>query len=258
MHSKQMTISIAGSGHVAFSLAKAFVSKGIVVEKIWSRSEEGRVLAAQTGARFIPSPELFEGGGPVLLCLSDQALQPELFRRFPPGIMLAHTAGSVPLSAFGSRKNVGVFYPLQTFSKNREVDFSRIPFCLEADSESGLEKLQRLASALTGDVRLIDSKQRRQIHLAAVFVSNFVNHLYKIAGDLLHESRVDRSVLFPLMEEVTRKALEMSPADAQTGPALRGDDKILNQHLQMLEKHPDYQVVYKILSQSIKNNTRQI
>lgn len=135
--------------------------------------------------------------------------------------LIAHTAGSISMEALGAHENHGIFYPLQTFSKQKEVDFNQIPLCLEANQQENLNLLKKVAQAIGGPVHLIDSAQRKALHVAAVFVNNFTNHLYTIGEELCNAHKVPFSVLQPLIAETADKIKHLPPSLAQTGPAAR-------------------------------------
>ena len=139
--------------------------------------------------------------------------------------LVVHTSGSVSMEALSERNRKGVFYPLQTFSKNREVNFNTIPICIEAKEEADLELLTNLGKSLSEKVVEIDSDERSKLHLAAVFVNNFVNHLYAIGDDILGNNELSFDLLHPLIEETASKVKTLSPSEVQTGPARRGDQK---------------------------------
>ncbi|MBO2544972.1 DUF2520 domain-containing protein [Salegentibacter sp. BDJ18] len=166
------------------------------------------------------------------------------------GIVL-HTSGAVNLTVLECLSNFGVFYPLQTFSKNRPVDFAEIPVCIEANSAENLEKIKKLALEITKDVREVNSEQRKALHLAAVFVNNFSNHLYTLGAEICEKNQVDFSILRPLIKETASKIESLAPKDAQTGPAIRNDQKTIEAHLRLLpNKNKD---IYSILTQSIQD-----
>ena len=165
--------------------------------------------------------------------------------------IISHTAGSISMEVLGAHENHGVFYPLQTFSKQKEVDFNQIPLCLEANQQENLNLLKKVAQAIGGPVHLIDSAQRKALHVAAVFVNNFTNHLYSIGEELCNAHKVPFSVLQPLIAETADKIKHLPPSQAQTGPAARGDQKILEDHLQYLTKE-SHQKLYQLISASIQ------
>ena len=165
--------------------------------------------------------------------------------------VIAHTAGSISMEVLEAHENHGIFYPLQTFSKQKEVDFNHIPLCLEANLPENLNLLKRVAQAVGGPVHLINSAQRKALHVAAVFVNNFTNHLYTIGEELCKAHKVPFSVLQPLIAETANKIKLLPPSLAQTGPAARGDQKILEDHLQYLTKE-SHQKLYQLISASIQ------
>ena len=169
----------------------------------------------------------------------------------PNNGLWVHTAGSMPMDIFsGHVANYGVLYPMQTFSKTREVDFSVIPFFLEANTSENAGKLQQLAEKLSENVRFLSSDKRKSLHLAAVFACNFTNHIYALAVKFLQGQGIPADVLLPLIDETAAKIHTMSPREAQTGPAIRYDENVINKHLAMLDD-PDMRTIYRLISQSI-------
>ncbi len=167
--------------------------------------------------------------------------------------LTVHTSGSIPLEILNKvSENHGVLYPLQTFSKSREVDFSNIPICVEANSAENLEKLKSVAKALSNNIYEVDSEQRKVLHLAAVFACNFPNFMYTIADKILRDSDIDFDILRPLIKETAEKIQDVKPAEAQTGPAIRNDEKILSGHMEMLNDFPQLKELYKLISAEIK------
>ena len=164
--------------------------------------------------------------------------------------LVVHTSGSVSCQDLAEHNRRGVFYPLQSFSKNRESNFKEIPICIEAEFNKDLLLLEELAAALSDDVYFIDSDQRKKLHLAAVFVNNFVNHLYQIGHDICAREALPFEILKPLIAETARKIEEMTPSDAQTGPAKRNDLKTINEHLELLSD--DHKALYQLISKSIQ------
>jgi len=165
--------------------------------------------------------------------------------------IVAHTSGSVSLNALSKNKNTGAFYPLQTFSKHRTVDFAEIPICIEANSPKNLEQLEALGNAISTKVYKISSKKRKHLHLAAVFVNNFSNHIYHIANELCEEHQVPFEILNPLIQETAAKVLDNSPFQMQTGPARRNDTKTLKKQLAALQEGKQKEI-YSLLSDSIR------
>ncbi|OYQ37247.1 hypothetical protein CHU92_08645 [Flavobacterium cyanobacteriorum] len=165
--------------------------------------------------------------------------------------LVVHTSGSMPMGVLCGTNRRGVFYPLQTFSKTKQVDFTTVPFCIESENDEDYKLLYRLASAVSGSVYRIDSLQRRALHVAAVFVSNFTNHLYKIGMDICLENNIPFDILKPLILETADKIKLLAPGEAQTGPALRNDTLTLEKHMDFL-KEENLKKIYTLLTQSIQ------
>ena len=161
-----------------------------------------------------------------------------------------HTSGSVAINELQTKRK-GVFYPLQTFSKDVAVDFSNIPVCIEANNAADLKTLNGLASQLTNSVHEISSEQRIKLHLAAVFINNFSNHLYQIAHQICKDDAISFELLKPLIQETANKIRILNPEEAQTGPAMRNDILTMQRHLSDL-KDPIHKKLYQMLSESIK------
>jgi len=244
-------IVLLGAGNVGTHLYRALQNKeGLQIVQWYNRSlnsleKESTSCPTTQDLNEIVEADLY------LLSVSDSVI-PAISKALKnKNGLLAHTAGSVPMDALSAYNNHGVFYPLQTFSKNREVDFSQIPLCLEANKEENLNLLKRVAHAIGGPIHLIDSIQRKALHVAAVFVNNFTNHLYTIGEDLCKEHKVPFSVLQPLIAETADKIKHLSPSTTQTGPAIRGDQNIIEDHLHYLTKE-SHQKLYQLISASIQ------
>jgi predicted short-subunit dehydrogenase-like oxidoreductase (DUF2520 family) len=171
--------------------------------------------------------------------------------------LVVHTSGAISFEAIASNNRKGVFYPLQTFSKNKAVNFKIIPICIESQNASDYQLLQKVAQTISDSVFAINSEQRKALHLAAVFVNNFTNHLYKIGNDICIENNVPFEILKPLIQETAEKITQLSPNEAQTGPAIRNDIETINAHLSFLSDE-NQKIIYKILTQSIQNNGKKL
>ncbi|MBA3972009.1 MAG: DUF2520 domain-containing protein, partial [Bacteroidetes bacterium] len=166
--------------------------------------------------------------------------------------IVVHTSGTVDMAVLKKvTKNYGVLYPLQTLSKDIEIDFKTVPVCIEASNKATSESLQYFAKSISRNVQRINSEQRKKIHLAAVFACNFSNHMYSIADDLLGNDKLSLELLKPLIEETANKIKLGRPHKMQTGPAIRGDKQTINAHLKLLSKDKRNQKIYKLLSESI-------
>lgn len=250
-----MKVVIVGSGNVATHLSLAMASlEGIEICQVYSPTEaHAEILAERLNCDFITDPTQIRKDADVyLFALKDQALE-TMIRAVPAnnGLWL-HTSGSMPMQVFaGYTERYGVLYPLQTFSKSREISFRGIPLFIECHRKEDKNCLEDLARRLSGKVCELSSEKRRSLHLAAVFACNFTNHIYALAEEILAKEGLSRDYLFPLIDETAAKVHELPAQEAQTGPAIRYDENIINKHLGMLADDPDVQTLYRLLSQSI-------
>jgi predicted short-subunit dehydrogenase-like oxidoreductase (DUF2520 family) len=254
-------ISIIGAGRVGWHLAQALSAAGHTIQEIWSRRQsQAQLLAAKLPkARVVHSLDFSESLSQVFLLTVTDAALGEVSQRLllPKSAVAAHTSGSQPLSILNSiAGSTGVFYPLQTFSKEKEVDLAEVPFFIEGSDPATTLILEALARTLSDKIHRASGEQRRQLHLAAVFASNFSNHMLRIANDLLQQSNLPTDLLHPLIEETLQKAITLGPAPAQTGPALRGDLPILEQHQKQLLAHPKWMQLYKLISDDILEKSK--
>jgi len=245
-------IVLIGAGNLATQLGKALKRSGLDVVQVYSRTKEAaKALADVLECKFTTSLDELQPCDLCVVSVKDDALE-SVLRQIRIRTTVVHTAGSIPMELLSRYfKDFGVFYPLQTFSKQREVDFSTIPICLEASSEVVLEDLKDLAGKLSSCVQTIHSDERRLLHLAAVFTCNFVNHCYQIGDAMLEERGLSFDLMKPLIQETSQKIMDMKPIDAQTGPAVRMDETIMNKHLELLADHPERKNIYQLLSESI-------
>jgi len=249
-----MEIVLIGSGSVATHLGLALQSKGIVIKQVFSRnSENARNLADKLGTTYIDDIEdLYMDADIYIYALKDSALKTVLRKMEIPNGVHVHTAGSIPMSDFeGFTSRYGVFYPLQSFSIQKTVDFSNIPICIEACEAEVQQILYDLAKLLTDKIYTVNSEQRKKLHLAAVFACNFTNYMYDIASQILDDSDIQFEIIQPLIAETAEKIKTLSPFDAQTGPAVRFDETTIARHLHMLNKTPEISKIYSILSKEI-------
>lgn len=250
-----MKVVIVGSGNVATHLSLAMASlEGIEICQVYSPTEaHAQILAERLNCDFVTNPTQIRKDADVyLFALKDQALE-TVIRAVPAnnGLWL-HTSGSMPMQVFaGYTERYGVLYPLQTFSKSREISFRGIPLFIECHREEDKNCLEDLARRLSGKVCELSSEKRCSLHLAAVFACNFTNHIYALAEEILAKEGLSRDYLFPLIDETAAKVHELPAQEAQTGPAIRYDENIINKHLGMLADDPDVQTLYRLLSQSI-------
>ena len=248
-----MKIVFIGAGNLATRLSLAMQRVGMQIGQVYSHTEaSARQLATRRGCPWTNDlSALQEDGDLYVFSLKDTVLSDVISKVKPNNGMWVHTAGSMPMSVFeGYAQRFGVLYPLQTFSKGRNVNFDVIPIFLEANTDKNADYLKNIASALSENVRFMSSEKRRSLHLAAVFACNFTNHIYTLSYKLLENESIPADVLLPLIDETVSKIHSMPPAAAQTGPAIRYDENVINKHLAMLDD-PDMQAIYRLLSQSI-------
>lgn len=253
-----MKICILGSGNVAHHMSKALFNAGHDILQVYGRNRvTTKAVAKRCKSEAIQDiNSLTDKAELYLIAVSDNAIE-QVANLIPFQLnnkqIAAHTAGSIPIRSLErAGMHLGSFYPLQTFSKSRRLSFKKIPMCIHGSDGYTLKKLTTLAKTISKDVRIIDDETRKEIHLSAVFACNFVTHLIAESEAILDDAQVDRSILAPLIKETIAKTIQQGAAHAQTGPAKRGDSKVINSHVAMLEQKPAMQKLYKQLSKAIK------
>jgi len=252
-----MNVSFIGSGNLAWHLAPALDNVGYVVKEVYSRNPKhsealtGRLYQAEVKATLdfsTSSSTIF------IIAASDDSIQ-DIAREIilPEEAYLIHTSGSQPLTSlqFAATINTGVLYPLQTFTKNKRIEFKDIPLFIESNNEETEAVLMPLAKALTTKVRKIKSEERKALHVAAVFASNFTNHMLTLSKSIMEDNGLNFDLLKPLISETINKSLSEDPESTQTGPAKRGDLEILDRHMEFLQEDETLSEIYKLVSQSI-------
>lgn len=243
-----------GAGNLATHLSKAFQNKGFNILQIYSRTEKSaKELAEFLSVKHTASVnEIDESADIYFVAIKDSAVAEVLSQINFNNKLVVHCSGSLPLSVIEDfSENTGVFYPLQTFSKEREVDFNEIPVFIESNSLKNQRILLQIAQSISESVFEINSEKRKMLHISAVFACNFVNHFYTIAADILKSKDISFDVLKPLILETALKVQELAPEKAQTGPAVRFDENIISAHLQALNNFDDYRQLYMSVSKSI-------
>ncbi len=252
---------IIGSGNLAWVITDALTRRGYPPKQIFARNTaDGIKVASIAGCAFASDPAALQPAGLYILAVSDRAI-PSLASSLDFGdAVVAHTAGSTALSALpGNVKHKGVFYPLQTFTKGREMDFSAIPVFIEGADETALSAMRELAEALGTEPQLLDSEKRAVLHAAAVFACNFTNYMYTVGEELAADAGLDFGVLKPLITETAAKAVAAaSPLETQTGPAIRNDFQTKSLHCELLREKPDLKNIYINLSKSIWETSKKI
>jgi predicted short-subunit dehydrogenase-like oxidoreductase (DUF2520 family) len=255
-----MKVVLIGSGSVATQLGLALQTKGVIISQVYSRNvSNAETLAEKLNTSFITDiSEIYKEADIYFYALTDNAFKSILRKIEMPNGIQVHTAGCIPMNEFeGFTTKFGVFYPLQTFSKNKTVDFSQIPICIEASNMEVQQLLLKIADLLSVKTYLINSENRKKLHLAAVFACNFTNYMYDIASKILEESGLLFDMIQPLIEETAEKIKTLKPYDAQTGPAVRMDEITINKHLVMLNKNPELKKIYKLMTKNIYNRHKK-
>ncbi len=256
---KQYKIAMIGAGNVGWHLAKELEKAGHVICSVFSQQEEHALkLQKQLYSAEIASGFNYSGSRAevYILCIKDDAVA-EVARllTLPPNAILLHTSGSLPLDILreAGTEKTGVFYPLQTFSKHKKVDFTHVPLCIEAANHHVLPVLQQIGKSISQQVYEISSTDRSALHVAAVLACNFSNHLWAMADAILEDRELPLQLLQPLIKETLDKALSKGPANSQTGPAKRNDQHTIARHIQFLEDdYPEWVKVYRALTGSIQ------
>ncbi len=250
-------IAILGAGNVAWHLAPALEDAGHEITEVYARDLEKAKQITERVYSAEPKNELdfSESKAQIfILAVKDSAI-PEVADEviLPEGSILVHTSGTIPLDILGysSASYTGIFYPLQSFTKGRKIELDEVPFLLEAEDEETLQKLKKMAKSLSPLTYVVRSKDRKGVHVAAVFASNFTNHMIRIAEEVMRRQGADFEMLKPLIIETISKSLQLGAKNAQTGPAIREDYETLEDHHQFLSYNNSIAEIYRLISQDI-------
>ena len=250
-----MKIVLIGAGNLATHLGKALHAAGHDMVQVFSRTmQSAETLASLLDAEPLTNMAQVRDDADVYIFLVKDSALEQLISQLCGGEkkVFLHTAGSMPMSVFrGKALHYGVLYPMQTFSKQREVDFSIIPCFIEANDEFALKQIEGLAGQISHRVFQLSSEDRKYLHLSAVFACNFANHCYAASQELLQQHGIPFDVMLPLIDETAAKVHGMTPKDAQTGPAVRYDENVIGKQIQLLENQPYFQKIYDSMSKSI-------
>lgn len=251
------TYSIIGSGNVATQLAKALSQQGAHINGVFSRNKEhAEALAHAVNAGSatdnlgsIPHADVY------VFALKDDVLASTInaFLQWhePAGSLFIHTAGCVDIGVFPKHLKAAVLYPLQTISKSHDIDFSHVPLFIEGNCDATLAEVRDIANCISSVVTELSSEKRRVLHLAAVFANNFTNHCCTLAYELLKQNGIAPSCLTAIIDETANKLHHLPPTEAQTGPAVRWDEKIMAKHTELLQNNKELLAIYELMSQSI-------
>jgi predicted short-subunit dehydrogenase-like oxidoreductase (DUF2520 family) len=254
---KPVSVTMIGAGNIAWHLAPALDNVGFAVREVYSRKMKNASALAERlyQAKAVTAFDFSESQARIfIICVSDDAIA-EVLRELilPPDSVLVHTSGSQPLNVLGSSvaRHTGVFYPLQTFTKGRKVNFQEIPIFIESDDVATEKALMGMGKALSKKVVRVSSAERKVLHVAAVFAANFTNHMLTLSKEIMINNDMNFDYLKPLIAETLNKSLDIGPEKAQTGPAMRGDLQILDSHMELLTHDAAVAEIYKIVSQHI-------
>ena len=251
-----ITVVILGAGNVATHLYKAFDSSKEVAVIQWYNRNIKSIPSCNETILVTDDIESLIEADLYIIAVSDDHIA-ELSSKLPfEDRLVVHTSGSVGIHDMDKKNRRGVFYPLQTFSKNTEIDFATVPICLETLDKADYHLLKSVASAISDHTKRVNTEQRAALHLAAVFVNNFTNQLFRIAQEITESKSTEFDLLKPLIFETAKKVQELSPYRAQTGPAKRNDKKTIKRHLKLLE-NDHHKEIYKLLTESIKKTHGQ-
>jgi predicted short-subunit dehydrogenase-like oxidoreductase (DUF2520 family) len=246
-----ISVVILGAGNVAHHLYKAFFSTENVTVTQWYNRDIKRIRPLNNKVKLTDDLSQLIEADIYIIAVSDDAIS-ELSQQLPfENRLVVHTSGSVSGYDIDQKNRRGIFYPLQTFSKDAEIDFSQVPICYEALMKKDYDILKRLAKSISKITKRINSDQRAALHLAAVFVNNFTNQLFRVAHEITESKGAEFDLLKPLIIETANKVQDLSPFKAQTGPAKRNDKKTIKRHLKMLDNE-NHAAIYKLMTDSIK------
>jgi predicted short-subunit dehydrogenase-like oxidoreductase (DUF2520 family) len=251
---KIQKIVLLGAGRLATHLGRAFFNHGMTVVQVYNRTPEtGKRLAGRMGATFTSDiHEIKPDADLYLLAVSDSILESLAISFRLNGKLVVHTSGTMAMDVLAPiSSDIGVFYPVQTFSQHRRIDFRKVPVCVEGNSPGAEQALADLAKQLTQSVCFLSSEKRRLLHLAAVYASNFTNFLYAVSEDLILAHDIPFDLLKPLISQTSRNVRHGNLMQFQTGPAMRGDGKVLEQHRELLSAYPDYLEIYDLITKNI-------
>ena len=242
-------ITMIGAGNLATHLCRALIKSGHEIIQIYSRTvESASTLAKEINVPYTTDTKAIKSSDLAIIALKDDSIQ-DIEKQI--GFPKVHTSGTKPISTL-SGKNIGVFYPLQTFNKNIDINFKSVPICVESSNSNLLQTLKNLALSISDKVVELNSEQRKNLHLAAVISCNFSNMLYLFSEEICQKEGISFDILQPLILETAQKIKYVSPSLAQTGPAKRGDFETIAKHLILLENDEEKKEIYKLLTASIK------
>jgi predicted short-subunit dehydrogenase-like oxidoreductase (DUF2520 family) len=247
------SIALIGTGNVGFHIGNQLLALGISIECFYTRNRVHQVELCDRWSTKNCTEISSIQSDLVIVCVSDDAVQ-TVIEQIPTKCKVLYTAGSVELASI-MRENCGVLYPLQSFNRAKKIDFSTVPFLIESDSTAFTEEIRTFALLLSPKVTVASSTERGLYHLAAVWINNFTNHMIYTAKNISDENHLNWDYLLPLLHETVAKISTLSPYDAQTGPARRNDEQIIQKHLDLQDGMQ--QEIYLLISKSIQQTYKK-
>lgn len=253
-----MKVVFIGAGNVATHLASVMDSNGFEIVHIFSQTiESAQALSDKLSNKPIYTNiinEIDNKADLYIFSIKDSALQEVISQLEPNSGIWVHTAGSMSISVFeGFANRFGVIYPLQTFSKNKSIDWTNVPIFLEASDADTLQILRSVANKISNSVHELSSDKRKYVHLTGVFACNFTNYMYSVSADILQQAGLPFEVALPLIDETCAKVHSLSPREAQTGPAIRFDENVMNRHIDLIQD-TKLKEIYRLISEKIHEN----
>lgn len=251
---KKYKIAILGGGNVAHHLIRQVTGSGHKLVQIYNRTlSTAKDSATESNASPIDNLQsLTQDADIYIICVKDEAIASLASKIKLKDKLIVHTSGTSSMDLLRDSSNqFGIFYPLQSFSKNLAIDFRRIPILIETNEEKGMEALKTFANSISDTVVEMKESERVHIHIAGVFVNNFVNHLFSLSDEYLSKNNMDFNLLKPLILQTVEKLNFGKPAEMQTGPAKRNDLKTIESHLKVLESEKNLHEIYDVMTKSI-------
>ena len=244
-------IILLGAGNVGCHLSKAF-NKSTQIDLVqWYSRDYSSLSYNNIDTEIINDLSKIKSADIYIISISDSYVGEVSKKLNVSGKLVVHTSGSLDLSIIDQKNRRGVFYPLQTLSKNKEIELAKVPMCIESENNKDLALLETISKHIGCKTYKTDYNERKILHLAAIFSNNFVNHMFTIAKEILDEKNLDFNILKPLINETVDKIHKLDPENAQTGPAVRNNNEIIVNHIKSLKKD-DHKKLYELMTKLIK------
>ena len=245
-------IILLGAGNVGHHLSKAFNKSTETHLVQWYSRDNSKVSCNEINTEIIDDLSKIKSADIYIISISDSYVGEISKKLNVSGKLIVHTSGSLDFSIMDNKNRRGVFYPLQTLSKNKEIELAKVPICIESENNKDLVLLETISKYIGCKTYKIDYNERKILHLAAIFSNNFVNHMFTIAKEILDDKNLDFNILKPLINETVDKIHKLDPENAQTGPAIRNNNEIILNHIKTLKKD-DHKKLYELMTKLIKD-----